>query len=143
MVFIWGQAEPNATIIAASIPVLRVLFRDMHRSKYGHSSGGVNGSRGPGAGGYLRSDNGSKFHRTATTVEDGVTGCEHKGDGDSERSILGREVLPSSGLKGGDIVKTTEVVIGYERGHGEHGARVGESFEMTDRSRARGFDRAM
>lgn len=148
MVFIWGQAEPNATIIAASIPVLRVLFRDMHRSKYGNSSKGV-GNRGPtsgsGGGGVLRSNNERKFRRTGTMVGHRLSGSEHKDDGDSERSILGQETS-SGGLKEGDnnIVKTNEVVIDNDRGH--RGTSVGESFEMTDRVRdgkGGGFGRAV
>ncbi|KAH7362754.1 hypothetical protein B0T11DRAFT_328790 [Plectosphaerella cucumerina] len=147
MVFIWGQAEPNATIIAASIPVLRVLFRDIHRSKYGNSSEGV-GKRGPtsgSGGGFLRSNNESKFHRNGTTAGHRLSGSEqNEDDGDSERSILGQET--SRGLKDGDndIVKTTEVVIDYDRGH--RGTSVGESFEMTDRSgdkRGSAFGRAV
>jgi hypothetical protein len=137
MVFICGQAEPNATIIAASIPVLRGLFRDIHRSTYGNSSEGV-GKPGPtsgsgGGGGFLRSNNESKFHRTGTTVGHRLSGSEHKDDGDSERSILGQET--SRGLKDGDndIVKTTELVIDNDRG--QRGTSVGESFEITDRSR--------
>ncbi|KAM9874304.1 hypothetical protein VD0004_g8215 [Verticillium dahliae] len=50
--WIWAEAEPNATIVAASIPVLRDLVRN------------VRSGRGPSAyssGQYIRSDTLSKF----------------------------------------------------------------------------------
>ncbi|KAK8139462.1 hypothetical protein PG984_002842 [Apiospora sp. TS-2023a] len=48
--WIFTLAEPNATIIAACIPVLRVLFRDATKRYYG-------GSKSPSTGGYIRQSN--------------------------------------------------------------------------------------
>ncbi|KAJ0151668.1 hypothetical protein CTA2_312 [Colletotrichum tanaceti] len=49
LLFIWGQAEPNVTIVALSIPVLRVLFSEM----YATSSKQGGGGSGSGRGGYM------------------------------------------------------------------------------------------
>ncbi|GJD04139.1 integral membrane protein [Colletotrichum higginsianum] len=50
LLFIWGQAEPNVTIVALSIPVLRVLFSEMYAT-----------SKQGGRGGYMKSNNQSGF----------------------------------------------------------------------------------
>ncbi|TQN67174.1 hypothetical protein CSHISOI_08358 [Colletotrichum shisoi] len=50
LLFIWGQAEPNVTIVALSIPVLRVLFSEMCAT-----------SKQGGRGGYIKSNNQSVF----------------------------------------------------------------------------------
>ncbi|KAL0938184.1 uncharacterized protein CTRU02_207915 [Colletotrichum truncatum] len=39
LLFIWGQAEPNVTIIASSIPVLRVLFREIYATSVWREGG--------------------------------------------------------------------------------------------------------
>ncbi|KAK2036257.1 hypothetical protein LZ31DRAFT_571489 [Colletotrichum somersetense] len=56
LLFIWAQAEPNVTIVASSIPVLRVLFSEM----YSHS-------KSSGRGGYIKSNRRSQFHYEAGT----------------------------------------------------------------------------
>ncbi|KAB5585686.1 hypothetical protein GE09DRAFT_1071591 [Coniochaeta sp. 2T2.1] len=127
MLFIWGQAEPNATIVAASIPVLRVLFRDISRTMYGggggggHSSGGTRG--GTASGGYLRSDTHSKFNTTNVTAGGGD--ADTKMDDSSDKSIL----YPSKTAKGA-IVRTTSVAVQYDsRGRSDEEVGV---YEMTD-----------
>ncbi|KLU89502.1 hypothetical protein MAPG_08473 [Magnaporthiopsis poae ATCC 64411] len=66
----WGAAETAVTIIAASIPVLRVLLRDMASSRgyfrSGENKGGSGPSSGPssGPGGGISSTNKSR-HRSA------------------------------------------------------------------------------
>jgi hypothetical protein len=111
---IWIPAEPNATIVAASIPVLRVLFRDV-KKRYG--------SKGPLGNGYLRSDGGSKFHN-GTSGHVAEVSSAVKGDNDSETSIL-----PSGG-EGAGIRQTRQVTV-------EYGARdlfqgYSEAIEMDD-----------
>ncbi|OIW27870.1 hypothetical protein CONLIGDRAFT_646091 [Coniochaeta ligniaria NRRL 30616] len=113
LLFIWGQAEPNATVIAASIPVLRVLFRDISRTMYGNSGGRT-------ANGYLRSDTHSKFNHNNTNVTTGET----KLDDSSDKSIL------SPGKTKNSIVRTTSVAVNYDaRRESDEEAGV---FEMTD-----------
>ncbi|KAH9228565.1 hypothetical protein K456DRAFT_1753276 [Colletotrichum gloeosporioides 23] len=93
-------AEPNVTNIAASIPVLRVLFRNIRSQRE---------TEYRSSGAYIRSDNLSKFQNQgmsagrSTTVED----HDKRGDGDSDRSIL-----PQC------IVRTTEVTIDYDKRSG-------------------------
>lgn len=118
LLFIWGQAEPNVTVIAASIPVLRVLFRDLHRTRYGGSS--------RAAGTYLKSDNHSKFPRSIATMEEG------KGDDSSDKSILS----PHSKTA---IVRTREIAIQYDA-RSMHGEEAGV-FEMTDQMPIQRHDR--
>ncbi|PNH48092.1 hypothetical protein VD0004_g413 [Verticillium dahliae] len=129
MLFIWGQAEPNVTIVATTIPVLRVLFRDMHRSKYPAAAGVSGQGDGSIGGGYLRSNGASRFPastlRGATLVGDGSKGRED--DEDSEGSILRSK---------GGIVRTAEVTVEFgSRGVSRDGD-VEEAFEMVDRPRA-------
>jgi hypothetical protein len=79
MLFIWGQAEPFVTVIASSIPPLRVLFRDFHRSKYiMNNSGGTDG--------YLRSNQQNKF--PLTTISTGRVQRDDTLDDDSDLGIL-------------------------------------------------------
>src|SRR4051812_35437891 len=62
---VWSAAEASTTIMAASIPVLRVLFRDVHHSRrYGSSSQRTTGRRHPTA----PTATMHSHHRTATTV---------------------------------------------------------------------------
>ncbi|KAF6838502.1 hypothetical protein CMUS01_04577 [Colletotrichum musicola] len=60
LLFIWGQAEPNVTIVASSIPVLRVLFQEMCSSSPSRST-------------YLKSDARSTFPASIgmATLEEG------------------------------------------------------------------------
>ncbi|KZL64840.1 integral membrane protein [Colletotrichum incanum] len=39
LLFIWGQAEPNVTIVALSIPILRVLFSEMYGASRSSETG--------------------------------------------------------------------------------------------------------
>lgn len=118
MLFIWGQAEPSTTVIAASIPVLRVLFRDISRTYYGSSTG---------ANGYLRSDPQSQFppnNNNATTASE-----TKLGDESSERSIL----PPPSKAKSA-IMRTAQVAVRYDARRSRSHEDDGGVFEMEDRS---------
>ncbi|KAI9149073.1 hypothetical protein HJFPF1_11119 [Paramyrothecium foliicola] len=129
MVLFWifSLAEPNSTIIAASIPVLRVLFRDA-RAYYGGYSGSS-----PGAAGYLKSDNNTFHMHTKTRDTNKSRPDASEPDNSSDRSIL------AYAQKRG-ISRTTEVSVQYEgRGEasessrGNAGAAHGDSFEMQTR----------
>jgi hypothetical protein len=117
MLFIWGEAEPNTTVIAASIPVLRVLFRDISRTYYGSSTG---------AHGYLRSNPQSQFPANNNTT---ITVSEAKlGDESSERSILRTPSMAKNA-----IMRTTQVAVKYDARRSCSHEEDGDVFEMVDR----------
>lgn len=100
---IWIEAEPNATIIAASIPVLRVLFRDAQKYMSSNSAGAryhleshtQKGSRG-----------GFPSHvDTKSNAKTTITNQDHS----SETSILSKKVDFEGGIK-----QTREVVVDYD-----------------------------
>ncbi|KAI1506381.1 hypothetical protein F5X99DRAFT_364011 [Biscogniauxia marginata] len=112
LLMIWGQAEPSATVVAASIPVLRVLLRDVHRSRYGASDH-------QGSSYYNKSDNSSVFspnHRSYRVA----TGTKH----DSTDEILLEYPKPASA-----IMCTKEIDIAY--GHRAQRSSLG-AYEMSD-----------
>jgi hypothetical protein len=102
---VWNLAEPNATIIAACIPVLRVLFRSVQDSKSAYTS--------PASGGYIKSNNHSRFHPGAGTGSG--TGTDNHAtniDGGSDRSILGSNAKDDTDIYG--ITRTREVTVNYD-----------------------------
>lgn len=122
--WIFSFAEPSSTIMAASLPILRVLFRP---------SGHEYSSQTPG--GYLKSTN-SKFHtfktdqRTATDPVDLI----HP-DNSSDRSILGHSQGLSYPAHGG-IARTMEVTVQYDSGQTSTSSVTvghGEAYEMQTR----------
>ncbi|KAK2057151.1 hypothetical protein LY76DRAFT_657898 [Colletotrichum caudatum] len=106
---IWGQCETGVTIMAASIPVLRVLVRDAAttaRKYYGSS-----GSRtGVGRGGNLGRTN----TITATTTSPQKGSFRRKwdklADERSDKSVLRDE----PNIDFGKIVRTNEIVVQYD-----------------------------
>ncbi|KAL0932299.1 uncharacterized protein CTRU02_213252 [Colletotrichum truncatum] len=101
--WIWSMAEPNVTIISASIPVLRGFVRNV-RKKTGSS---------PGAGAYLKTgDHSSRFYNRSVVT---ATRNEPKDqDAASDSSILGPNQREGDGLSSGRIELTTEVSVEYE-----------------------------
>lgn len=98
--WIFVLAEPNATIIAASIPSLRGLVRDV-RNNY------ANQYNSPNAVGYLRSTN-SKFR---VHPSQNLTAADRNGpstDASSDKSILGQAKM------GNGIERTTEITVDYD-----------------------------
>ncbi|KAG7125067.1 hypothetical protein HYQ45_013406 [Verticillium longisporum] len=98
--WIWSMAEPNVTIISASIPVLRGFVRSARVRTESNNNGG----------GYVKTgDSSNKFYNSVTVT---AGRAEAKGDdGDSDRSILGH------GPQGRDIngiAWTTTVSVEYE-----------------------------
>ncbi|GKT94413.1 integral membrane protein [Colletotrichum tofieldiae] len=108
---IWGTCESGVTIMAASIPVLRVLVRDVAstaRKYYGSSGTRTSRSRfGPG--------DGMQRSNTVTVTTSMQKGSVRRkwdklADDRSDKSILGAE--PE--LEFGKIVRTNEIVVQYD-----------------------------
>lgn len=118
MLSIWIEAEPNATIVAASIPVLRLLFRDVKNS--------LSSSQSPGS--YLRSNNQSKFHASSNVQSNSTAKGQmtERDDNSSERSILDNT--------DGGFKHTREVVIDYGM-KSDFSDREDQSFELQARPR--------
>jgi hypothetical protein len=99
----WGNAETTVTVIAASIPILRVLIRDSYTSRrYGSGEKGIR----------LNSTTKATLQSNRVTVSGGP-GSERTSQGaddDSDKSILG-EPAPS---RANGIVRTNAVVVEYQ-----------------------------
>ncbi|KAI1276149.1 hypothetical protein F5Y07DRAFT_367327 [Xylaria sp. FL0933] len=118
---IWFVAEPSTTIIAASIPVLRALIKEIHTSgaryfsgeKYASGQRDISAPKGTGRSntkGNSRKGE-SAFHtsRVVTTVTGRGTKCPYDvhGDTGSDKSILEATTEP------GKIMQTQEVRLSY------------------------------
>lgn len=112
----WGAAEVATTIMASSIPVLRVLVREVKAitsKKYGFSSG--NNSRSNGTNSLGRSDTvivGGNGHKKSPSVHVLSTFKGSKSDNRSDTSVLITE--PAEGI----IIQTQEINIEYHRRDG-------------------------
>ncbi|KAK5654592.1 hypothetical protein OQA88_7221 [Cercophora sp. LCS_1] len=109
VLFIWGNAESCVTIIAASIPILRVFAREV-KTKY-----------------YTTNRVDTRAYATKNgTRNNTVVGREKQDDWSSNKSIIVEER--------GRIVQTNEVAVEYrERGSGEDMSRT---YQMRDFPRA-------
>ncbi|KAK4233264.1 hypothetical protein C8A03DRAFT_39037 [Achaetomium macrosporum] len=106
--WIWGNAESCASIIAASIPMLRVLVREAKSSRNYHSSAYADQN--------ALSGNVSRFVTITSRAAPATTSDVelHKmGDDGSDRSILGSNGEGPQG-KGG-IVQVTNITVQYDR----------------------------
>jgi hypothetical protein len=123
MLYLWGGAEPNATVIAVSIPMIRVLFREIYHSKYG-------GPSNPQASnGYQRSDQGDKFPSRSRVTDRSL---QDNNDGLSSRSD--RSLVQAKDSTVTRIMRTREVEIDIEsRDH----ALCEDGYELTDKSPSR------
>lgn len=130
---IWGNAEVATTIMAASIPVLRVLIRDVAAAATtGHY--------------YSFSNNNTKRRRKGTSVTGGNSTAVDSaiqnviihspvgGDGESGKSILegGERKERKESSRG--IVQTTEVRIQFSDASLDDGHN-GDDFEMRTLNR--------
>ncbi|KAM0328130.1 hypothetical protein ACHAQA_005535 [Verticillium albo-atrum] len=98
--WVWSMAEPNVTIISASIPVLRGFVRNAR----------IRTQSNPTGGGYIKTgESNSKFYNAGTVTAVRSEIKDH--DADSDRSILGRG--PQDAENGG-ITWTHEVSVEYE-----------------------------
>ena len=114
--FIWGNAESAVTIIAASIPILRVLVREVRSTarRYYVSKEGGTGSSG------LRSRTGRNTQHNTVVISGGnLTSSRHHShvpskvqDDSSDKSILSDG--PYSKNANGRIVRTNEINVAYQ-----------------------------
>ncbi|KXH56076.1 hypothetical protein CSAL01_07442 [Colletotrichum salicis] len=78
--WVWAMAQPNATIIVAFIPVLRVLFRNALSSRPSDHPSGA----------YIQSDNLSKFRNRGMSATSSSRNMDRDPrDNDSDQEILG------------------------------------------------------
>lgn len=77
--FIWTGAELATTIVAASIPILRVLLSDMVHSRYPHNSTELNTFKSLKEGGGIQVTKTTVITRSPSSAERGMLG----GDADS------------------------------------------------------------
>ncbi|KAK1723364.1 hypothetical protein CaCOL14_012258 [Colletotrichum acutatum] len=125
LLFIWGQAEINVTIVASSIPVLRVLFTEMYAT-----------TRSDERNGYLKSDGQSAFPTEIgmNTLEEG-----RKIEEETNRNVL-LAMGPSTATNSAMRVRETE--IGYNamdeitQGTQRHTLRNSESYEGIELAKA-------
>lgn len=116
------MAEPNVTVIAASIPVLRGFIRNArNRSRSSPGSGGA----------YARTT--SDFYNRSTVTAD--RGEPKDSDNASDTSILGRVgEMPKDGGEtgGGQIVWTSEIRVHHEPANSKEvkGPVITEDFEL-------------
>lgn len=97
------MAEPNVTIVSASIPVLRGFIRNV-RTRTDST---------PRAGIYLKTGDNSTGRFYNRTITAGRTHPEDQ-DCASDSSILGRGPQDGDGGSGGGITWTTEISVEYE-----------------------------
>lgn len=94
------HAEPNAAIIATTIPVLRVLFLDVMKSR--RSKGSKSNDNQPSGWNPPTARSGMGIASTRVTAKPVIS------DNDSEKSIL-----EDDSRKGGGIVTTRQVFVDY------------------------------
>jgi len=136
---IWGNAEVATTIMAASIPVLRVLFLHAKSTAgryYGsgeHRSGRLGGTNGRSNKGHTVLTSSTRGDETTRHKTMTMTGSNTGDDDQSDRSILNAtaEVHAHVG-GGGKIVRTNEVTLEYSERRGVEKTH-GTWFEMDDR----------
>ncbi|KAI2462762.1 hypothetical protein F4781DRAFT_180659 [Annulohypoxylon bovei var. microspora] len=130
---IWYVAESSVTIIAASIPVLRALIKEISSSidRYGRSTGNKSDvkSQAKGAPKILHQSN------TVTTVVSSRRDTfDTHGDADSEKSILGAAHAPVHTSLGG-IVQTQEVRLSYHN-RSDANSELGYEMDYTSQKSA-------
>ncbi|KAF9875396.1 hypothetical protein CkaCkLH20_07216 [Colletotrichum karsti] len=101
--WIWSMAEPNVTIISASIPVLRGFVRSARKRT----------ESSPGAGAYIKTgEQSSRFYNRSVVT---ATRAEPRDqDSASDKSILGKTPRDGNTPAAGGIALTTEVSVEYE-----------------------------
>jgi len=119
----WSNAESTVTIMAASIPILRVLMKDVKKSifsrhQYYDTSGGASSNFKTSRKMWSRSQ-----HDTMVTVGTNRSRRASEGTDASELNILNKEVSPS---KGGVIMQTNHFTVEYEEQEWKDGRRRGD-----------------
>ncbi|KAB5578193.1 hypothetical protein GE09DRAFT_953002 [Coniochaeta sp. 2T2.1] len=102
--FIWGNAESCVTIIAASIPILRVLIRDVKTSYRNYYVSEQNDNQT----GTRRSRTRGQSSVVVTAGRRNNSDSKNKLDDGSEKSILDGRASP------GKIVRRNEIVVEYQ-----------------------------
>lgn len=120
--FIWGNAESTVTIIAASIPVLRVLIRDrVHSHRYYKSNDSGKKTNSKLSEGSVKKATRNAPANTLVVTITGGPPDERKlpivPDDGSDKSILGGNLEPRRS-HGGRIVCTNDFSVEYS--HEEH-----------------------
>ena len=105
--FIWGNAESCVTIIAASIPILRVFVRDVQTSarKYYLNTDGESQTN--------QGSKKSKRNITAVASTQHSRSTGRKGDDDSSD----KSILDGFSSHGKHIMQTNEIAVEYEMKH--------------------------
>lgn len=113
---VWGATEVAVTIIAGSIPLLRVLLSDYKKSRYARSEPRYGNTSGAAGLSRISRHNGSVLATSGRAPPRPSLGST---DGDSEKNIL-------RGHGDKEIVRTIEVTI-------DHGHRkdLEEGYEMN------------
>ena len=143
---IWGVAETAVTIMAASIPVLRVLVRDVATTaRYYRSKGNQDGyasTRGQ-TGGFSKPRSALSRSNNTTMVSSGaqhIPGKLATRDDRSDKSILSSEPSPAVACEKGDanmtrypindgrIMATSEVSVKWSKS----GKKDSDGFELED-----------
>ncbi|KAL2880349.1 hypothetical protein SGCOL_004402 [Colletotrichum sp. CLE4] len=100
--WVWSMAEPNVTIISASIPVLRGFVSQVRKRT----------ESSPGAGAYIKTGDASgRFYNQSTVTATRGEPRDH--DASSDSSILVSEQQGSSAGGGGGITWTTQKSVEY------------------------------
>ncbi|GAB1309823.1 Rhodopsin domain-containing protein [Madurella fahalii] len=105
--WLWGNAETTVTIIAASIPMLRVMIRDKARSQQVYGSSDYHKEQGLSA---------SKPNTRVVTISSGpmssdVEMVKTSNDDDSDLDMLGGN--RPEGIKMGRIMQTNDFSLNY------------------------------
>ncbi len=115
----WDIIEPSVTMIAACIPVLRILIRDVRDSSRRYPLSGAPSRRTGTKSGAAQTWNGGRG--TVSNNSRATTGVRsfQEADDESDKSILDAGAVPA---KLGHITRTEEVSVEYrERRPGEAG----------------------
>ncbi|KAK1727041.1 uncharacterized protein BDZ83DRAFT_772326 [Colletotrichum acutatum] len=100
--WVWSMAEPNVTIISASIPVLRGFVRQVRKRT----------ESSPGAGAYIKTgDTSGRFYNRSTVTATRAEPRDQDASSDSSILVSGQQGSNASGR--GGITWTTEVSVEY------------------------------
>ena len=105
---IWDMNETAITIIAASIPVLRVLVKDIRTTMRNYRNTGGDATQ-KGGNTHIRTNIGARHTRNGSAGGDAESG--YREDSRSDKSILKATVRDLAGEEG--IVRTQAVSVQY------------------------------
>ncbi|KAK1956043.1 hypothetical protein LY78DRAFT_686404 [Colletotrichum sublineola] len=123
LLFIWAQAEPNVTIVASSIPVLRVLFSEM----YSHAKSSEGG-------GYMKSNRQSEFHYEVEMNQLGESGRTEAASQNTLRAI-GPSTTTTSTMRARETEVGYDTINEITQGTYQYTLRGSESYELARMSK--------